>query len=291
MQFNRNDIIPSEFSYLLSYDLGGNGPEQLPFMVSEASGSMRVKPADNYEELYKCCVCGTHFRYGDVWVHEPSDTRICLGWRCAEKYGLMVSRDDFQGKRARAIRQALAKEKRNQTMFAVIRWLIDHPQARVWLTADHHITRDLKAKLFRWGSLTPKQLDLLKKLYLDSQRREEEEGEAVEIPDFEGRVEIECVLLGTKVQDGFYGSSQLKMLVKVPHGDGHFKLWGTMPDSISLVDEFDDEGVLLRQDVPQKGSRFKFTARIERSKDDPTFGFFKRPTKAEITEMVWRETV
>jgi len=32
------------------------------------------------------------------------------------------------------------------------------------------------------------------------------------------------------------------------------------------------------------GAGIQFTARIERSKDDPTFGFFSRPTKAQRLE-------
>ena len=36
-------------------------------------------------------------------------------------------------------------------------------------------------------------------------------------------------------------------------------------------------------DRAQKGMSVKFTATFEPSKDDPAFGFFSRPCKAEVT--------
>ena len=52
------------------------------------------------------------------------------------------------------------------------------------------------------------------------------------------------------------------MLVK---DDSGFKVFGTVPSSISRV---------------SKGDVVEFTATLEPSKDDPKFGFYKRPSKA-----------
>lgn len=78
-----------------------------------------------------------------------------------------------------------------------------------------------------------------------------------------GRLVIEGVVLSKKSQESAYGTSW-KMLVE---GDG-WKVWGTVPESIFWEVE--------------KGVRVRFTATVEASEDDEAFGFYKRPTKAEI---------
>lgn len=86
------------------------------------------------------------------------------------------------------------------------------------------------------------------------------EREAAKRPVVEGRHEIQGAVLTVKVQESQFGSS-LKMLVEV---DG-YKVWGTVPADLYGVD---------------RGDRVAFTATVEASDDDPSFGFFKRPSKA-----------
>ena len=76
-----------------------------------------------------------------------------------------------------------------------------------------------------------------------------------------GTVTIEGEVLTTKVQENRFGS-ELKMLVK---GLG-WKVWGTVPRSLEA----------------HRGAVVRFTATVEASDDDPTFGFFKRPRNAQI---------
>lgn len=80
-----------------------------------------------------------------------------------------------------------------------------------------------------------------------------------------GRVTVEGVVVSIKAQDSQWGTT-IKMLVQTDEG---WKVWGSLPDSIWEAD---------------KGTRVRFTATVEASKDDKLFGFFKRPTKAEIVE-------
>ena len=58
------------------------------------------------------------------------------------------------------------------------------------------------------------------------------------------------------------------MLVRDESG---FKVWCSLPSSIGAG-----------ADGAQKGSRVSFTVTIEPSRDDPKFGFGKRPAKFEI---------
>ena len=93
-----------------------------------------------------------------------------------------------------------------------------------------------------------------------AKRRAEEALTAKPLPT--GRVEVTGEVVSVKEKLDRYGSS-LKMLVK---GDG-WKVWGTVTKSLGRV---------------SRGQRVEFTATIEESSDDPHFGFFKRPAKAEI---------
>jgi hypothetical protein len=56
------------------------------------------------------------------------------------------------------------------------------------------------------------------------------------------------------------------MLVRDDRG---FKVWGTVPSSLPNTD---------------RGDKVTFTASVERSNNDETFGFFKRPSKATLIE-------
>ncbi|QDF14241.1 ssDNA binding protein [Microbacterium phage IAmGroot] len=76
-----------------------------------------------------------------------------------------------------------------------------------------------------------------------------------------GRVVIEGVVLAKKLQESAYGST-FKLLIE---GDG-WKVWGTEPRAIDA----------------HKGDRVRLTATVEASADDAAFGFYSRPTKAEV---------
>jgi hypothetical protein len=80
----------------------------------------------------------------------------------------------------------------------------------------------------------------------------------------EGRCVIEGTVLSTKLVESGYGES-LKMLVRVEQADGVVRLWGSVPSSID----------------PEIGDTVRFTATVETGRD-ADFGFFKRPTKAEV---------
>lgn len=94
----------------------------------------------------------------------------------------------------------------------------------------------------------------------------------------EGRIAITGEVLTVKFQDNDYGGA-MKMLIRDDRG---FKLWGTRPRS--LDGDYDPNDRQRWIPGAEKGDRVTFTATIERSGDDETFGFFKRPTKASIIE-------
>lgn len=98
--------------------------------------------------------------------------------------------------------------------------------------------------------------------FKDEPKESEEEQESVEVP--EGRQSIRGKVVSLKVKSSAYGD-QLKMLVVDDRG---FKVFGSVPDSLWEVNMSD---------------MVEFVARIEPKED--SFGFFKRPTKAQIVNV------
>lgn len=76
------------------------------------------------------------------------------------------------------------------------------------------------------------------------------------------RIEIEGKIVSLKWYESDFGATQ-KMVVL---GDGGWRVFVTVPSKLSV--EVDD--------------RVRFSAQVSASDNDPTFGFGKRPTKAEV---------
>jgi hypothetical protein len=80
-------IIPSEYSFLVSYSLAhtDNG---WPVPAVGIEGVL------HFQKLYKlfnygpgsCSICGAAFIHGDLWLHEPTQQLIHVGHICAAKY-------------------------------------------------------------------------------------------------------------------------------------------------------------------------------------------------------------
>lgn len=110
----------------------------------------------------------------------------------------------------------------------------------------------------------------------EAERRAKEAAErarratAAPVPVTDERVTIEGVVVKVDVKDG-WGYNERRTVITVLDDNG-FKVWGTAPGSIKHRVKVED--------------RVVFTARIERSDRDETFGFFSHPRKAEILAAV-----
>ncbi len=160
-------------------------------------------------------------------------------------------------------------------------WTVSHAEAELncWYDSvgarirKYDTCRDILSRLIQHGTLSEKQESYLRSLVEDLwglremiQKRQEEWDKQAEMADPvpEGRVEVVGYVQSLKWKDTDYGRS-LKMLVV---SDDGYRVYGSVPKS--LVDELD------------KTDRIRFTATLEPSNDDEKFGFFKRPSKAEI---------
>lgn len=239
------------------------GAENFEFWGYESAKAAAPKDS-RFAKKGTCDHCGAWFLYGCAYKNVDSGEVAIVGHICAANY-LGLTGHEYRDKRLReAVKRVRSRAK------ADARYVLLAPNRRESLEFDHYISRDLKRNFRKWGALSLKQWALAKKLPADAARREAAkaaEPVAKPLPDelLDGRATFSGVVLGTKYEENMYGTT-LKMLFLDDRG---FKLWGTVPAAL-------DGG---------KGDRVKFDAAAEASNDDPCFGFFKRPTKAETLEL------
>jgi hypothetical protein len=95
-----------------------------------------------------------------------------------------------------------------------------------------------------------------------------------------GKVEVEGVVVSTRLVESDFGRT-LKMKVV---SDAGWSVWGSVPKALLGSWEWVDGDPVTTNAPVEIGDRVRFTATIEPSEDDRLFGYFKRPTKAEIIE-------
>lgn len=224
-----------------------------------------------------CHICGNvHAMTVARFWHQPTNTYIEVGETCAEKLlcGETLNFRSFREKVKAGVQAATGKRKAEA-------FCKEHgiPYSYdIWLANDYHnwgyeeaTIADIISKLVKYGSISDKQIDFVAKLMkrideraaIAAQRKAEADA-AAPIPAFEGRATVEGEIISRKGVDTAYGFA-IKVVVK--HADG-WKVYGTLPAAIEDA---------------ERGDTVRFDAAIAVSDDDPKFGFFKRPTKAEIT--------
>ena len=233
----------------------------------------------NHTHGGNCMVCGNaNAIYTVIFYHEPTNSYIRMGSDCAEKCEL-GDPDAFAMFRRNADNayNAFAGKRKAQMVLAEnelsAAWEI-YTNSFVAGTGliykyEENTIASIVGNLVNYGSLTGNQISFLKKLFAQIEsrdaiaaKREAETAAAKEIPTFDGRVEIEGVVLSHKYdsENAFPG---YRMLVQ--HADG-WKVWGTAPDGV------------------EKGQTIRFSASVIVSRDDKKFGYFKRPTKLVVVK-------
>lgn len=221
-----------------------------------------------------CDYCGTAIMYVFV-VRGACGTEFKVGCDCVEKTdaGHLVSAVKVAAKRMKAeAKEAREFETGKAKACAILTdagllaaWELWNAEYSEAFKYEENTVRDIVGKLVKWGNVSEKSLNyvrvLLGKL---AERPAIEAKKAAEVAAAAscpvGRVEIIGEVVSIKEHQGAFGYT-LKMLVK--HATG-FKVWGTIPSNLTI----------------EKGAVVMFTATVEPSKDDRTFGFFTRPAKA-----------
>lgn len=268
-----------------------------------------------------CHVCGAHCIYSTLWHHRPTNTYIRMGFDCTDKMD-MGDPDTFRA--AQRTRDAIAGQRKSALMNKAGRlkarallegagllraWELaeldedptDEPPRKCNCGSLYGCERcghsgyfgnswqticDLVSKLIRYGDLRHKDwlrnlIDRVDGWEAEKQRRAAEKAAAEDVP--EGRHVITGTILKKEYRDSAYGGS-LKLTIKDDRG---FIVWGTCPDSISLIEyAVSDEGdTWMQQRSIERGDRVTLKATITPSDRDSKFGFYKRPSNAEVLEL------
>lgn len=217
--------------------------------------------------LSQCHHCGAHLRYVAVLRHEPTGQHIAVGETCLDnRFGQATA--DFH-----RMRKAAELDRKAQRIRGLVAEFVAANEDLAFMAdKDHEHTNsfvaDVARKLRLYGELTERQVEAVRKAVArDAERADNPPEVEPTAPVVEGRQVITGRVLTVKFQEGYYGST-LKMLVRDDRG---FKVWGSVPASLDTGNNGVDRGDMVR-----------FTATVERSEQDETFGYFKRPTKAEV---------
>jgi hypothetical protein len=217
-----------------------------------------------------CAACGTFFAHGAVVHNSKTDDIIAIGGICAGTWGLAKQ----IGMRAARARKAAANaEIKAAAHGAAKSFLADNDGLADAFETDHYIVQDIERKLWQYGDLSDKQVELVFKIAREQVERllaQQVRNEKIAaLPELEeGRRVLKGLVISTKAQESIYGT-QYKMLVELEDGN---RVYGTIPAAIDGVWDSRNQ------------YNVEFTAAVERSRDDEHFGFFKRPTKATAQE-------
>jgi hypothetical protein len=280
-----DDFNPGEYEHVRSFYQGTNDEAyriyeyeamvEREWLKSHGLDGPLPVFSGNFSEKQTCDHCGARFDYGEIVAHMPTMRYIHVGHICAsETFELANRADMLRRNAARAIARAneIVKAQAAAAAFATTdrgAIVVAHLRANDW----NNFYRDLLEKLTKFGTLTDGQMAAVERnMEKDNQRSAEREVRMVreaamdKNPCPTGRGQITGEILSRKWKDTPYGD-QLKMLVLDDRG---FKVYGSVPSRLS-----GDDGV-------QSGDRITFMAEVSQSDDDELFGFFKRPTQAEI---------
>lgn len=243
----------------------------------------------NMASLYPmipCDHCGTPHRYGSVVLNTETGEEASIGAICAgkvlafshaESFKLLMEKRVAQFRKRERTRKAEAAYREQNP--AVAKYLDDQLELDRQGKRHNSFAADVARKLRKYGELSEKQTAAIEKCLVReiefAKKREEQAAKLATAPALtEGRVEIQGRIVSTKYQESHYGVT-LKMLVELEDGN---RVWGTMPAAL------EDAAWKIAQDQGKNEPNFreilvKFTATVERSKDDEHFGFYKRPSK------------
>jgi hypothetical protein len=222
-----------------------------------------------YGNGHQCDHCGAHIRYVAVLLHVPTQDHIAIGETCLGNRFALASRD-FHTLR----QQAANARKEHRLLTAWNEYKAEHPGVNFDLlaTSENAFIKDVLAKGRQYGNLSDNQLNAIVRAFeRDAQRAVEQAAQAlvpkVDCPEGK-RITITGRLVSRKWKETQFGSVE-KCLVVVDTGAGEYKVWGSISQALR------DQGV-------QVGDLVTFSANVERSSDDHSFGFFSRPTKAQV---------
>jgi hypothetical protein len=308
------EFDPSLYDYRAAGDYGTSTERpDLREANAEIDALQRLgyQVADHQREG-RCGHCGARHRYFAVLARHDVREILLVGEQClGHRFDAGLTKADFQ-----ALRAAAGLDRKAQRKLAAFRELCDAHPALAYADyagdiMDAYVQRstrdgasdavhlragagwalstlvDIAYKARKHGQVSPKQVALVERLLVELDEKvtayeaelaaKEEEPLAPPAPT--GRVEVEGEVVHTKWQENDFGGA-LKMLVVA---DAGWRVYASVPTALCGSGHYDEKtGSWIETATADKGDRVAFTATLERSRDDESFAFAKRPTKARF---------
>lgn len=241
-----------------AFSLKGAERIVLRMLVSESKSTA-------YHGGHQCDHCGAHIRYVAVFRHSLTGDHLAVGEECAEgrftyskaEFDRMRKEAQLDREKQRIVQARLAWLAEDPTRVGVIGGLMQFAEKSDFFTSLLHSFKT-------WGGLSQRQEAAARKsLEKWFERATTPKVELPTSPVVTGNaVQVTGNVLTTRWQEGRYGMTH-KCLIADDRG---FKVWGTVPSKGDW----------------HVGDRVVFTAEVEQSKDDETFGFYKRPKAHKV---------
>jgi len=241
-----------------------------------------------------CGHCGTNIRYGALMARDDVMQMIWVGETCLDGR-FELEKGEFQKLRRTASlnRERMARDARFELLcdenpdlayatYArnIYDVVVDDRGARFgnvsgcsWALST---LADIADKARQYGNPSKPQLALVSRLlvevsektdaYAAKMAEQADKPAAKDVPT--GRVEITGRIIKVDTRDNPY-SGGVRVVMTVEHETEGWRVWGTMPAALDRADA-------------DKGDLVTFTATVEASADDVTFGYFGRAAKASI---------
>jgi hypothetical protein len=289
--------VPEDYEEAGYYDLH---PEADGFSSKIPQG---WNPGGVYgEDLSRCDHCGASLLYGCILLHKPTGQHIHVGETCMGNR-FTRSKAQFQAMRKahqldRQAAEARVKAAQYRDAHADVDWVM-------LAECKSHFVQDVLGKLNRYGDISDRQLEAIVKAAVQQIERDAVKATEVRVPVPTGKgIVIEGEVVSMKTQENDYGTREV-MTVKVTDSEGAFFLvWGTVPSSLEgswgvveycpthapVATDGEMVGMTCQEcatgyvGMAHKGDTVRFTANLEASDKDESFGFFKRPRKAEVVK-------
>lgn len=228
----------------------------------------------------KCDCCGQSLKYACAVVHAPTLKGYYVGRSCASKIDSLrryVSTIEHASvglaeRIACNTREAAFRKSQPADVSAALAWAASEMASR--------FAGDLRAKLRRFGHLSPAQVGALLKGHDEHKAKLAIAATGVRCP--QGRVELTGTVVSLKdtpLGDDRFGSiveHNWKMVLDL--GDS-VRVWGTCPEAATPTAYVPEGAPDPRIGV---GMSVRLKATVTPAKNDPLFGYFSRPAKLVI---------
>lgn len=271
-------IVPADYEFVAHEFLKVEDLGDAEFLRSEREALRRHMARtggtySHHEHGGNCMVCGSvNAVYTILFYHRPSNVYVRMGSDCAQKCEMGGDFDNSVFRHAVLdARLAQAGKKKAQAILGdeglTAAWDIAMNGPSMRTQFEEQTITDIVGKLVKYGDISVKQMGYLHTLLGRIETRVQRDAEkqaaheaAADCPT--GRVTVEGTVLSVKAYESAYGVCD-KMTILAGTG---FKVWGTVPSKL----------------IVNRGDMVSFTATVSPSPDDKKFGFFKRPTNANV---------